>query len=108
MIEGVSKDAWKEISKELTDKATDVSSWSKGSFDSAQDSLAYHFDKHASEVGATSVEQYMRKAEGFMQNLRGAKKYGVDGAVEGTIRYVKNGKYIDLAPDGTIISFGKR
>lgn len=43
-----------------------------------------------------------------MQNLRGAKKYGVDGAVEGTTRYVKNGKYIDLAPDGTIVSFGKR
>lgn len=42
------------------------------------------------------------------QNLRGAKKYPVKGEVEGVIRYVKNGKYIDLAPDGTIVSFGRR
>ena len=99
---------WEKISQDLVDNSTDVSSWNKGSFDSIQDSLASHFYKHGAEVGATSVEQYIRKAEGFMQNLRGSKKYPVDGAVEGVIRYVKNGKYIDLAPDGTIISFGKR
>ncbi len=60
------------------------------------------------EIETTSVEQYLRKAEGFMKNLRGAKKYFVDGAVKGVVRYVKNGKYIDLAPDGTIVSFGRR
>lgn len=48
-----------------------------------------------------------REAEGFAQNLRGSHKHYVDGAVEGVMRYVKNGKYIDLAPDGTIISFGR-
>jgi len=58
-------------------------------------------------VGAEDVAQYIRKAEGFAQNLRGATKSYVDGAVEGVIRYKKNGKYIDIAPDGTIISFGK-
>lgn len=33
--------------------------------------------------------------------------FPVDGAVEGVTRYVKS-KYIDLAPDGTIVSYGKR
>lgn len=41
-----------------------------------------------------------------MQNLKGATKSYINGMVDGVIRYKKNGKYIDLAPDGTIISFG--
>ena len=32
----------------------------------------------------------------------------VDGTVEGTIRYKKNGKYIYIAPYGSIVSFGKQ
>ncbi len=76
-------------------------------FDSVEESVARHYYKHANEVGASSIEQYMRKAEGFKLNLKGASKSYVNGAVEGVIRYKKNGKYIDLAPDGTIISFGK-
>jgi len=99
---------WRNISELLTQKGIDVSSWNKGSFDSTQDSVSRHFEKHGKEVGAEDVEQYMRKATEFARNLRGAQKYNVDGAVEGVKRYVKNGKYIDLAPDGTIISFGKR
>ncbi|AVQ47675.1 hypothetical protein [Clostridium botulinum] len=102
------KTIWKQVSKELVDKSIDVRTWNKGSFDSIQDSLARHFEKHGAEVRATSVEQYMRKAEGFKQNLRGAKKYPVDGTVQGVTRYIKAGKYIDLSPDGTIISFGRR
>lgn len=83
-------------------------SWHKGSFSTAAESLYYHFKKHGKEVGAVSAEQYLRKAEAFKNNLRGASKYKVDGYVNGVFRYVKDGKYIDLAPDGTIISFGKR
>ena len=75
-------------------------------FDSIEESVARHYYKHAYEVGASSVEQYIRKAEGFKINLKGATKSYVNGAVDGVIRYKKNGKYIDLAPDGTIISFG--
>jgi hypothetical protein len=71
-------------------------------------SLQKHFDKHGKEVGAESVEQYLRKAEAFKQNLKGAKTSRIDGSVEGVIRYKKLGKYIDLAPDGTIVSFGKQ
>ncbi|CAH1223271.1 hypothetical protein PAECIP111893_04943 [Paenibacillus plantiphilus] len=81
--------------------------WNKGSFDTAGDLLINHFKKHGSQVGAEDLTQYIRKAEGFAQNLRGATKSNADGAVEGVIRYKKNGKYIDIAPDGTIISFGK-
>jgi hypothetical protein len=84
----------------------DTSEWGKGSFGSAEDSVSYHFEQHGAEVGASDEAQYVRKAEGFKQNLRGATKSRVRGAVEGVTRYKKNGRYIDLAPDGSIISFG--
>jgi hypothetical protein len=85
-----------------------IGNWNQGSFGQVEDSLQWHFEKHGNEVGAESAEQYLRKVEAFKQNLRGANSYPVDGVVPGVIRYVKNGKYIDLAPDGTVVSFGKR
>lgn len=80
--------------------------WGKGSFDSASGSLTEHFAKHGAEVGAKDIDQYLRKAEAFAQNLRGATKSAVDGATPGVTRYKKLGKYIDLDRDGNIISFG--
>ncbi|UED76470.1 hypothetical protein [Brevibacillus sp. DP1.3A] len=54
------------------------------------------------------MEQYVRKAWEFARTARkGSTKSPVSGAVEGTIRYKKNGKYVDIAPDGTIVSFGR-
>lgn len=42
-----------------------------------------------------------------MQNLKGSKTYtNPGGYTEGAVKYVKNGKYIILAPDKTILSFG--
>jgi RHS repeat-associated protein len=82
--------------------------WAAGSFDDAADSLASHFGKHGAEVGAKDAAQYLRKAEEFSRNLRGARSFPVEGATQGVTRYVKNGRYIDLAPDGSIISFGAR
>lgn len=82
--------------------------WAKGSFGDSFTSLQKHFEKHGKEVGAKTVEEYARKAESFKQNLRGATKHPVSGATVGVIRYKKNGKYIDIAPDGTIVSFGKQ
>lgn len=64
--------------------------------------------QHGTEVGAKSIDEYLRKAEGFKQNLKGATKSRVAGHTESVWRYKKNGKYIDIAPDGTIISFGKQ
>ena len=80
--------------------------WGAGSFDNAADSLGSHFAKHGAEVGAADAAQYLRKAEEFSRSLRGARSFPVEGATEGVTRYVKNGRYIDLAPDGSIISFG--
>ena len=85
------------------------SEWNKGSFDSSQESLYYHFNKHGEEVGAKNTEQYLRKAEEFAKNAKkGSTKSRVRGEVEGVIRYKKNGKYIDIAPDGSIVLFGKQ
>ena len=88
---------------------SETGNWNKGSFDSPEDSLDYHYGRHGDEVGATSRDQYLRKAEEFAKTAKkGSTKSRVDGAVEGTIRYKKNGKYIDIAPDGSIVSFGKQ
>lgn len=85
------------------------SEWNKGSFDSSQESLDYHFNKHGDGVGAKNTEQYLRKAEEFAKNAKkGSTKSRVRGEVEGVIRYKKNGKYIDIAPDGSIVLFGKQ
>jgi hypothetical protein len=82
--------------------------WHQGSFSSPEASLQAHFQKHGAAVGARDAAQYLRKAEGFAQNLRGAERFPVDGFTEGVVRYVKNGRYIDLAADGRIVSFGAR
>ncbi len=80
--------------------------WHEGSFDSAAESLAAHFGSHGGEVGAASVEQYLSKATEFAKNLKGATKRPVEGFTEGVMRYSKSGRYVDLAPDGRIVSFG--
>ena len=49
-----------------------VGAWSKGSFVTKAESIAYHFDKHGGEVGAKNAWQYMRKAESFSKHLKGA------------------------------------
>ena len=82
--------------------------WGEGSFDNVDDSIEYHYKKHGEEVGASNVRQYLRKAKEFARNLKGARKVGnVNGTTSGVIRYVKNGRYIDLAPNGDIVSFGE-
>lgn len=80
--------------------------WGKGTFDSTEDSLKYHFKEHGEEVGAKDIDQYVRKAEGFSQNLKGANKSYPDNGTPGATRYTKNGKYIIIGPDGKILSYG--
>ncbi len=97
-----------DMSGNPSKKPLNTGKWNKGSFDNAEDSLLKHYAKHGAEVGATSPEQYLRKAEEFARTAKkGSSKSSVSGAVEGVTRYRKNGKYIDIAPDGSIISFGK-
>lgn len=74
--------------------------WGQGTFDSVEDSLKYYFAEHGEEVGTVDIDQHIRKAEGFSQNLKGTKKsYPIDGT-PGAIRNTKNGKLIIIEPDG--------
>jgi hypothetical protein len=82
--------------------------WHEGSYGSPLESLHDHFARHGAEVGASDAAEYLRKAEAFAQNLRGAQRFPIEGFTEGVVRYVKSGRYIDLAPDGRIVSFGAR
>ena len=82
--------------------------WGGGSFDDVDDSIEHHYKKHGEEVGPSDLRQYLRKAKEFARNLKRARIVGrVKGKTPGVIRYEKMGKYIDLAPNGDIISFGE-
>ena len=59
--------------------------------------------RHGSGVGAENVWQYLRKAEGFAKNLKGATKAALE---DGKTRYMKNGRYIILDEDKKIVSYG--
>jgi hypothetical protein len=78
--------------------------WSQGTFDTLEESILKHFEKHAEGVEAKSVLQYLRKAADFSRNTRGARRIpsGADA-----IRYEKNGRFVIKGFDGLIRSFGK-
>ncbi len=80
--------------------------WGRGTFDSVEESLEYHMRRHGASVGATDIDHYVRKAEGFSQNLKGAKKAYPSDGTPGAIRYNKGGKFIIIGPDGKILSYG--
>ncbi|MBV2190105.1 hypothetical protein [Providencia rettgeri] len=82
--------------------------WHQGSFNSPDESLQKHYEKHGKEVGAGSIEQYRNKAEEFVKNLKGARTVKVRGATDNVTRYYKNGKYLDRTSEGKIISFVKQ
>ncbi len=82
-----------------------VGSWEKGTFDKLADTISYHFGKHGEEVGAKNVWDYMKKAESFSKNLKGATTKDLG---DGVTRYYKNGKYIDMDKAKKILSFGKQ
>jgi hypothetical protein len=63
-----------------------------------------HFNKHGAEVGAENLLQYLRKASQF--STKGAQSF-VDRSLEdGTLKWIKNGKYIIKTLEGKIVSFG--
>ncbi|MBO0445711.1 hypothetical protein JZO78_05100 [Enterococcus ureilyticus] len=79
--------------------------WGKGNTNSTQANIRKHFDKYGDEVWAASIEEYMRKAEEFAKTVKkGVKPSNVAGHTPDVKRFRKNGRYIDLAPDGSIIS----
>ena len=94
-----------EALEKLREKAD--KEWAKGSYDSPLDSLVDHFNRHGKQVGAEDAEQFLRKAmESRRTFTKGSRGTPVEGATPGTRRYRKNGRYIDLAPDKRIVSYG--
>ena len=82
-----------------------VGAWSRGTFETVGKSLVRHFEKHGEEVGATSLWQYLRKADGCKNNLKEAKRIAVDNGT----RHEKDGKYIILEYETRkILSFGNK
>ena len=80
-----------------------ISLWSKGTFPTVTESIKYHFARHGAEVSAEEVWAYLRKAEGFSNNLRKARKMNLDF---GYVRYMKSGFYVIKDINGKILSFG--
>ncbi|MCP3742379.1 hypothetical protein [Rossellomorea sp. BNER] len=81
--------------------------WHEGSFDFPGESIVYHYKKHGKSVGANSASSYLNKAIEWRKiGKKNARIKVISGAVYGVKRYYKNGRYIDLAPDGRIVSFG--
>lgn len=80
-----------------------VAQWSKGTFSTVSESIEYHFMRHGSEVSAKSIWQYLRKADAFARNPRGAKIYILEND---STRYVKKGYYVIKDRSGKILSFG--
>lgn len=83
--------------------------WHNGTFPSVETSLNYHFNKHGSEIGSKDMLNYIRSADTYRGNLKGARTIKQTQPTPG-YRYIKNGKYIDIAGDSTkgkILSYGK-
>ncbi len=75
--------------------------WSKGTFEDVEQSLDYHVKKWG-EGGDTL--KYLRQAEGFGQNLKGARRVPL---ANGATRYEKAGKFLIKDAEGKNLSFGK-
>ncbi|MBO5222578.1 MAG: hypothetical protein J6C26_09725 [Clostridia bacterium] len=86
--------------------------WSKGSFNSPQESATHHFFEHGPQVGAKSIQQYTNKATSFANDVlaKRVKRKLVPGYTENVYRYRNADKYVDLVYDGVehlIVSFGR-
>jgi len=103
--DGLSEDA--NAAKIEAEIATLSKKWSKGTFNSLEDSLAYHFKEHGAPVGAKDLLQYLRKADGFLADLERGKGPTRRFLPNGTTRLTKNGRYIIRDAEGLIRSFGK-
>lgn len=102
--------AWKH--SEGKSDWNEVEGWGKGTFETANKSLLYHFEKHGKEVGALSPEQYLNKAKEFKRNLKRTKggpipSFDNHSGEQTGWKYIKNGKYIILDLEKkNILSFG--
>ena len=86
--------------------------WADGGRGSGEQNALDHYDKHGSEVGANSFNDYLKKAKNFANTVLSKKIKGryVSGYTDDVYRYNFNGKYIDLVFNGIehlIVSFGR-
>ena len=86
----------------------------KGSFNSVNETINYHFGRHGAEVGAKNASQYLHKA---IQVARDVVKNNiapiraVTGTTSNVYRYIVGDYYIHMAIEGAkiiIVSFGLR
>lgn len=86
--------------------------FAKGSFNTVDDCVNYHFNKHGAEVGAKTVSEYVKLAE---QTANTVVKNGipairqVTGATANVFRYEVGNYYIHMAKSAKeiiIVSFG--
>ena len=81
-----------------------INKWSKGTFPTISEAIRYHFARHGKNVSANNIWQYLRKAEHFSQNLRGARKSQLS---DEKIRYMKKGVFVIKDLQNKIVSFGQ-
>jgi len=73
-------------------------------------SLRHHFMLHGAELGAESIEQYLRQAVAFARE-RSGRSHPISGEIPGVRRWEKADQYItryvDVTNAGEIVSFGR-
>ena len=104
-----------ELQNYLTENKIDTSKWAKdfpknsNVAPSVESSVAYHYQRHGDEVGATSIEDYMNKAEAFSTKTDTMKRSNATLADGGPgLKYVDTKKKQFIIRDffGKIISYG--
>lgn len=67
-----------------------------------------HFGKHKAILSVSSIEQYVRQAVAFREEAKKRSGAGkpVPGRTTGVKSWAKLGRFIHLAPNNEIVSFG--
>lgn len=77
-----------------------LDNWGEGSRGSAYNNANYHYEKHGTEVGANSFDDYLRKANAFknrvLSKFKNPSTAHAPGSTPNTYRYRYDGKYVDL------------
>ena len=70
--------------------------------------VTWHFKKHKAALEATTLEQYIKQAIAFREEAKRRNGSGkpVVGKTPGVRSWAKLGRFIHLAPNNEIVSFG--
>ena len=92
-----------QVSVTLSEAKMLMRGWSHATFETIPKSIRYHYRVHGDDVGAGNVWQYLRKAQGLRNSLRGAQRTALDG---GKARYTRNKRFLIINALGKIVSYG--